>query len=197
MKLAGVLLDVCPSLGDHVVDRHLADRAPKRDLGGRGQHAVGVLDVEDVGGRVLDLVLDEEAHLDDVLVLGEHQRLLEDAPAGLGLRRRRRRAEADLGSADALDVDDVQLLDRPGQTVADARAGRGGVPAERPDHAVLTRLDRRRRRTRARVRAPRRGRAARPHLSNPGSCGTRPRRARRTRPRACGLSLSTSNLHAR
>ena len=130
------LLNLHPALGHRVVDRVLSHHAPEGHLGRSPEHGLWVTGAEEELDRVVDQVLDEELDVDDVLVAGQHQRLLGNRrAASFG------RPEADLGATDTGGVDDLPGLDRPGQVIAEARLRLGPELTEEQDDSPLAGTD--------------------------------------------------------
>ena len=108
-----------------------ADDLAHGGLGGLRHGEVGLADAEDVVARAvarLDAVLDGELHVDDVLVVGEHQGFAQTVGAA---------GKADFGRANARDVDDLHVLNRHREMPAEAGGGRLGIATERGHDAAL------------------------------------------------------------
>ncbi len=121
-------------LVQHEVHLARSDHLAKRGLGRLQYGLIRLLVVEQVSERVLQRVLHGELDVDDVLVIGEHQRFLQH----LGLDGI---AVADLDRAHLGQVDDFVRLDRIRQAPAQARAGEIGLLAESEHHAALLLID--------------------------------------------------------
>src|SRR6185503_15102859 len=107
----------------------LADHLAHRGLGDLHRRLVGTPDVEGEVARVLDQVLHRELQVDDVLVVGEHQRLFEHLGAHVV-------AVADFERAHLPQVDDLVRLDRPRHAPAQTGSGLLRILAEGEHHAA-------------------------------------------------------------
>ena len=134
-QLLGRLGDLLAALVQHEV--HLAPcRRPRGSPSARLKRddQVGLADVEEVVLGALEVVLDRELDVDDVLVVGQHQRFLVD----LVLRRV---AVADLDRLHLREVDELDRLDRERQVPARAGLRGLGVLAEARDDAAAAFVD--------------------------------------------------------
>jgi hypothetical protein len=129
-EVARLVGDVNLRLAQDLVHRALADHLAHRGLGDLHRRLVGPAHVEGEIARVLHYVLHRELQVDDVLVVGEHQRLFEHLGAHVV-------AVAHLQRAHLGEVDDLLRLDRPRQAPAQAGAGFLREAAEGEHDAAL------------------------------------------------------------
>ena len=90
---------------------------------------IAAAEKEVLGGMRLDAVLNVEHHVDDVFIVGKHQRFLKTL---------RRAAHTDLGLAHTRNVDDFDVLHGPGHAPVNAGCAVLRVLAECRHHTDLT-----------------------------------------------------------
>ena len=108
----GLILHALTSCRESVVDGRLADYAAQRHLGRRPKRVLRVGQPEEILARIGDAVLRNQLCLDDVLVAGEHLRLVGHPLAA---------AKPDLDTPNLLDVHERVLL-HPGDPEVQARS---------------------------------------------------------------------------
>jgi len=116
----------------------LADDFAYHAFGHLLEHGIGITHVEQVALRVAHLVLHRQLDVDDVLVLGQHQRLARHRhhalSGGAG-------AVADFDETALFDVDDFNLLDRIGYVPVRPRRCGFRIGAESQHHTLLAGVD--------------------------------------------------------
>jgi hypothetical protein len=115
--------DAGPAVGNDSVHLAAADHMAQRALGRVVEAALGVANVDQIVDRIVDHVLHRELHVDDVLVLGQHQSLV-------GV---------------AVDPGNVDLLDPVNDGRVPVQAGQHDIflgLAEAEHHAALLFVDR-------------------------------------------------------
>jgi hypothetical protein len=133
-QLGGAHGDIGASLVEHVVHLALADDLAHGGLGGLLDGLVRIPVGEQVVFRILEGVLHGELQVDDVLVVGEHQRLGQHLGLDAVL-------EAHFHGTDLFHVDHFHGLHRIGQMPARAGHGGLGVFAEAQHDAALAGID--------------------------------------------------------
>ena len=147
----GLALKSLAVLREQVHEMPAGNQGPQHRLGCRLHDPVNVLDLEQVHLRRVDLVADGRLHLDQVVLAGDHQRLLGQflrvlagvraVPRQGRLVRVRRRAETDLHRADAVGLDAHHAVDGPRPAVSQARLQHAGALAETQDHSFFVGAD--------------------------------------------------------
>ena len=125
--------DLAASLVQHEVHLALAHHLADRGLGGLQHVVAGIAVVEEPVFRALQRVLDRELHVDDVLVVGEHQRFR--------LLVARVSAVSHLDGAHLRDVHVLDALHRVRRVPAQSRHRGLEVLAEAQHHAARTFVD--------------------------------------------------------
>ena len=126
--------DLFAALVEDEVHLALADDLAHRGLGRLDHRLVGFARIEQIVLGIVQDVLHRELDVDDVLVVGEHQRFVED---GIACRA----AIADLDCPHAGEIHQLVVLDRIGHAPAQARLGGLGVAAEAHLDPALAGID--------------------------------------------------------